>query len=64
MTTTVNPNAKPHLRDFYKFLKGFKCPYGDVRHALDRGCEQWLKYPSDVLSVPPRGTGVVGAHEA
>eukprot|EP00975_Prorocentrum_lima_P044277 9282626-Prorocentrum_lima.AAC.1 len=40
MITTVNPNAKPHLRDFYNFLEGFKCPYGDVRDTLDKGCEQ------------------------
>eukprot|EP00975_Prorocentrum_lima_P054882 11507131-Prorocentrum_lima.AAC.1 len=64
MMSTVNPHAKPHLRDFYNFLKGFKCLYGDVRQAVDRGCEQWLKYPSDVRSVPPPGTGVVGAQEA
>eukprot|EP00975_Prorocentrum_lima_P068990 12923673-Prorocentrum_lima.AAC.1 len=64
MITTVNPHAKPHLRDFYNFLKGFKCPYGDMRKALDRGCEQWLPYPSDVTGTPPPGTGVVGAQEA
>eukprot|EP00975_Prorocentrum_lima_P011050 2347158-Prorocentrum_lima.AAC.1 len=64
MMTTVNPHARPNLRNFYNFLKGFKCPYGDVRKALDRGCEQWLHYPSDVMRKPFPGTGVLGAQEA
>eukprot|EP00975_Prorocentrum_lima_P029933 6279968-Prorocentrum_lima.AAC.1 len=35
-----------------------------MRKALDRGCEQWLPYPSDITSTPSPGTGVVGAQEA
>eukprot|EP00975_Prorocentrum_lima_P023250 4890964-Prorocentrum_lima.AAC.1 len=64
MITTTNPNGRPHLGDFYGFLKGCKCPYGDARAALEKGCKQWMTYPTDVNDERPPGTGIVGAQEA